>query len=222
MPAASLSSSLSAQGFHFTYSTRVHVEDVSAVANCSLHIVHVLPPDVYADQYELALRPGYASSLRGTSDLERPVAAVDKNGSVLLIDVEIVEDTRYEYTVDIPLHARYGHPAEESGRPYHTIILPPPLGFWACPTSELSRPFPEQLVPHVSPDAFAFSSISLIPHTPSDERAEVTIPVGKLGDLAMVDIGTAAVMLIMFSYIVVVSIRTARRLRHDAHKVKGD
>ena len=44
------------------------------------------------------------------------------------------------------------------------------------------------------------------------ERLEVIVPVGKLSDLAWVDVGTAVVMIAMFFYLLVTSIRTARRL----------
>ena len=44
----------------------------------------------------------------------------------------------------------------------------------------------------------------------------VVIPVGKLEDLAWVDVGTAAIMIAMFFYLLTASIRTARRLSSRA------
>lgn len=133
-----LSSSLTAQGFHFTLTTRLSPHARAPAANCTLHLLHVLPPDVYADRYELAQRPGLsAESLTGESDLELPVGAVGEGGSALLLEVR--EGTREdgELVVDMPLHARYGRPSEGGG--YHTIRLERPAGFWACPSSTPSE-----------------------------------------------------------------------------------
>ena len=131
-----LSSSLNAQGFHFTLTTRLTPRAYPPAANCTLHLLHVLPPDVYADQYELAQRPGLsAESLTGASDLELPVGAVDEGGSVLLLEVREGVGEDGELVVDVPLHARYGRPNLAGG--YHTIQLERPTGFWACPQADL-------------------------------------------------------------------------------------
>ena len=135
--ASSLSSSLDPQGFHFSVSTTVRLGAHTDRSVCSLHILHDLPPHVYADQYELAQRPGYNSSLWGTADLERPVSAVDPRGSVLLLSVDGLHLSQLQHetvTLDVPLHARYGRPTERQDAPLHTVALRRPLGFFACAT----------------------------------------------------------------------------------------
>lgn len=132
-----LSSSLTAQGFHFTVTTRLAPHPHAPAENCTLRLLHALPPDVYADRYELAQRPGLsASSLTGASDLELPVGGVDEGGSVLLLDVP-EEGESGELVVDVPLHARYGRPSSQGG--YHTIQLGRPVGFWVCHEPSLSE-----------------------------------------------------------------------------------
>lgn len=132
------STSLTAQGFHFTLTTHLAPRPHPPADNCTLHLLHALPPDVYADQYELAQRPGLsASSLTGASDLELPVGAVDEGGSLLLLAVPEETQGSGELVFDVPLHARYGRPSLRGG--FRTIQLEPPVGFWACPESNLSE-----------------------------------------------------------------------------------
>ncbi|KAH9914686.1 PIG-X [Fomitopsis serialis] len=208
-----LSSSLSGQGFHFTHTANITLRDAAETANCTLHVLHVLPPDVYADQYELVQRPGFSSSLRGTSDLELPVGAVDSEGSVLLLDVELPErrEDGLELVVDVPMHARYGSPTFGDEPGYYMIKPVPPFGFWACPSSK-QPVILDEIAPHIQSEMFPMSSLSIIPDARSVPSPELVIPVGNLAELAVVDIGTAVVMLFCFIYLAIVSVRTARRL----------
>lgn len=82
------------------------------------------------------------------------------------------------------------------------------------------RALPAELVPHILPDAFSTSLLSVIPHTTTSEHIDITVPLGKLGDLAVVDVGTAAVMLLMFFYLAVASSMTARRLHARVSKTE--
>lgn len=133
----SLTSTISTQGFHFSVSTAVHITPEQNLSGCALHIVHKLDPHVYADQYELAQRPDYNFSLWGTSDLERPVSAVDSHGSTLLVSLPLFESAEHETTnvvLDVPLHARYGRPVQRPDAAFHTIHLAKPFGFFSCPS----------------------------------------------------------------------------------------
>ena len=75
---------------------------------------------------------------------------------------------------------------------------------------------------HVPTDLFRTSTIHTVPYFPPDHTLEVVIPVGNLADLAVVDVGTAAVVLLCFLYLAIVSVQTARRLYHTprAHKAE--
>lgn len=135
MASSVLTSSVSSQGFHFTLSTTVSNTHEQNADNCSLHILYELDPHVYADQYELAQRPGYSLLLWGTSDLEKPVSAVDPSGSVLLLTAHsysLLQNGDTNVTIDLPLHARYPNPSTAAETPYHHISLQRPVGFFAC------------------------------------------------------------------------------------------
>ncbi len=133
--APSLQSSLATQGFHFTLSTTVSVPSAHRLQGCPFYLLYDLDPHVYADQYELAQRPGYTSLLWGTSDLERPVSAVDPKGTVLLVTADstrIIREQGFNFTLDVPLHARYGRPSQSPDTTFHHIDLKHPVGFLAC------------------------------------------------------------------------------------------
>ncbi|RPD65793.1 hypothetical protein L226DRAFT_566309 [Lentinus tigrinus ALCF2SS1-7] len=214
MSQASLSSSISTQGFHFTVSTTVNVASWQESGQCSLHVLHDLDPHVYADQYELAQRPGYTSALWGSSDLERPVSAVDQAGSVLLLTADsshLFPGQAANITLEVPLHARYGRPVAGAQDAYHMIELKRPVGFFACSLDHVT-PVPDALRQYTSLSGWPSLSLSLIPDTSPRAGLKMVVPVGKLDDLPWVDVGTAAVMITMFFYLLVASIRTARRL----------
>ncbi|KAI0646742.1 PIG-X [Trametes meyenii] len=213
----SLSSTHSGQGFHFTLTTTVSVEDSFDLDQLTLHLVYDLDPHVYADQYELAQRPGYSSLLWGTSDLEKPVSAVPTNGSVLLLKADTSQLPRHHavnLTLEVPLHARYGGPAAsvDGNDAFYRIHVKRPLGFFTFEQQGDVSVIPDTLRPYASLSGWPTGRSSLIPDTSSPQTLEVTIPVGVLDDLAWVDIGTAAVMIAMFFYLLQASLRTAGRL----------
>ncbi|KAI0747779.1 PIG-X [Daedaleopsis nitida] len=211
MSPAALSSVISTQGFHFTLSTTVSVSASQDLDDCALNVLYDLDPHVYADQYELAQRPGYTTSLWGTSDLERPVSAVDPAGSILLLKADTSQHASgrdANITLDVPLHARYGRPADSA---YYSIELNQPVGFFACSSRSIA-PIPPALQAYTSLPGWSSSSVTLIPDAHPKDRLWVVVPVGQLDDLAWVDVGTALVMIVMFFYLLVASIRTARRL----------
>ena len=230
----SLSCAISTQGFHFSLATTVHVGPQQDLAGCSLHIVHDLGPDVYADQYELAQRPDYNATLWGTSDLERPVSAVDPRGSVLLLTIDPSRLARQQdanVTLEVPLHARYGRLAETSDVAFHTISLKRPLGFFSYPAdgesslvsmshglssyssfTDAVASVLDVLRPYQSLEGWPTLPATFIPDSAPENQLQLTIPVGTLQDLAWVDIGTALVMIAMFFYVLVASLRIARRL----------
>ena len=71
---------------------------------------------------------------------------------------------------------------------------------------------PSVLEPYQSLDGWPTSPLTLIPDSAPLEQLQVSVPVGLLDDLPWVDVGTALVMIVMFFYLLIASIRTARRL----------
>ncbi|KAI9056646.1 hypothetical protein FKP32DRAFT_1615785 [Trametes sanguinea] len=218
---ASLSSRISGDGFHFTVSTTIHVPDTLDLTHRTLHVVHDLDPHLYADQYELAQRPGYSAVLWGTTDLEKPVSAVPSNGSVLLLTADtshVLAGTPVNLTLEVPLHARYSRPVagvnEEDA--FYRIQLRPPIGFMAGEIGSEAQ-IPAALRPYASLNGWPSPPLSLIPDVALNDTMIVTIPVGVLDHLAWVDVGTAVVMITMFFYLLHAALRTAGRL---SRKVK--
>jgi len=137
-----LSSSLTTRhGFHTTYSTHIIANDPADLARCTCHLLHILPPRVFVDPYELAnYRDFYTIKLSGNLNLELPVTAVDSKGSALLLNVLLPMTGMQNVTVDVPLHLRYGEPVQLDAWDDGSVKVPLPTGFWVCPSSCTSYP----------------------------------------------------------------------------------
>ena len=59
--------------------------------------------------------------------------------------------------------------------------------------------------------------MSIIPDKSAGVTLKIEVPVGDLDDLAWVDVGTAVVVIAMFCYLLVASVRTTRRLSSKSH-----
>jgi hypothetical protein len=136
-----LSSTLNpTKGFHTTSTTRLALRG-SRPHSCTLHLYLTLPAQFFADPYELAhRRASYTFERFGGGNLEAPVFAPAASGpSALLLDLivpEGVDDMDQGdgnvFSIDVPLHARYGVP-KSGGDLMDEVVLPPPAAFWACP-----------------------------------------------------------------------------------------
>jgi hypothetical protein len=145
-----LSSTLNpTKGFHTTSTTRFALRG-SRAHSCTLHLYLTLPAELFADPYELAHRhASYTFERLGGGDLEAPVFAPAAGGpSALLLDVSIPEggdnmDQDQDqgdgnvFSIEVPLHARYGVP-KKGGELVNEVMLPPPVAFWACPQEKAS------------------------------------------------------------------------------------
>lgn len=206
-------------------------QDTEDRANCTLHVAHTLPSALLADPYELELRRDeYAFVLWGERNLEFPVHAMPGTGQRLLLNVTLPAEAR-ELVVELPLHLRYAEPGAGG---HKSIPAPSPAVFWACPaTSECDRSvhpvmshrfiggqrreFTTGSVLPVEIDALFGPSVALqgiqravpLGRSPLDT---VEVPVGDLAHLALVDVGTALVILLCFAYIAVISWRAAQRI----------
>lgn len=132
---ALLSTSLTSRnGFHTTFSSEITVHNPADIEDCSLHILHILPPRIFVDPYELAnYNNFYTFKIWGTSNLELPVTVVGSEGSAVLLDVVLsktLESGQRTLVVDVPLHVRYGSLDQPVA-----LEVPGPTCFWACPLS---------------------------------------------------------------------------------------
>lgn len=227
-----LSSTLSTKsGFHTTYSTQISLtESKNLIPRCTVRLFYILPPRIIVDPYELAnYKKSFTFSLSGTSNLELPVMAVNSNGSALLLNISLPKNFPLEtqtVTIEVPLHVRYGEPLQSSKSDDGSVQLSWPTGFWTCPSSckfhifhnsrifltfqEASRPSLPSSIPELMA-SFDPSSNTLLLTNPDLHLSPETIqaPIGDLADLKQVEIGTAAVIVLAFIYLLHVSCRTA-------------
>lgn len=133
------------KGFHTTSTTRFAVRG-SRSHSCTLHLHFRLPAQLFVDPYELAHRQAsYTFERFGGGNLEAPVFAPAAGGpSTLLLDLIIPESVDNVdqgddnvFSVEVPLHARYGVP-KSGGELMDEVVLPPPTAFWACPHQSAS------------------------------------------------------------------------------------
>ncbi|KAI0405722.1 PIG-X [Xylaria palmicola] len=182
-------------------------------SSCSLHAYLTLPRTIFADKYQLGddlfLSSKNLTALRYISqpvDLEAPDYAMKLWGSSVLLELRH-PSTRADspWTAEIPLHLRYLSPAEGG---YRSITVPWPAVFWACNAEEGTKfpnsPFdranlgydglfgPRTLFYHVTPR----------PEGSGGLNHQIQVPVLDLNKTQWVGVGTTAVVLIGFAYIV--------------------
>jgi len=213
-------------GFHPVSHTRLRLGATACrTTSCTLHLLHALPPEVFADPYELELyAASYAfnfSSGQGRVDLEAPVFALplsEHRGRVLHISVNTQDACAHEnesedvsLDVHIPLHLRYGLP-QSDGRGYVEASVPPPEAFWACalPDSTDPRAAPPALSTIVA--SFPAHSLHVVDRAPGVRSQTVFIPVGDVRDLSIVEAGTVAAVLFAFIWVAWKVVRTRNRL----------
>lgn len=225
-------------GFHTTFTSQIIVDDPD-LTKCTLHLLHILPPRVFVDPYELAnYKKFYTFRLWGASPLELPVIAVASNGSVLLLNILLPNHSTclpQNITLDVPLHIRYGESVQSNTSDVGPVEVPWPTGFWACPLSrtfyhtvsvchdsqldKASQPshapsLPIELVALFDSSSFTFVSVGTWGHTSSEI---MQAPVGLLADLKLVEGVTAGVILLAFLYLLYSACRTASRMSARNH-----
>ena len=231
------SSSLSTyHGFHTTSITKITLDDQDMLTACSLRLLYTLPPRSFIDPYELQnYKDAYTFRHWGTSSLELPVTAVDPNDAILLLNISLPISTPFstlDVTVDVPLHIRFGQSSEQSDI---DVKIPAASGFWTCPLGKSCliriqtisinitgwQAFTTQLaLPAQLSGKLDASELVIIPLRSSISAQIVQAPVGDLADLNRVEVGVAAVVLVVFFYLVHISFRTASRLHNTPLHLK--
>lgn len=154
------------QGFHPISTNVVRFSaSSSSLAQCSLYLYFKLPPLLFVDPHELALRNStYTFRHWGSRDLEKPVHALPEaeRDSDILLNIRLPPNRKppeaqpvsgntlpaqsWNVTVELPMHLRYGVPAPASStsseKPYDHVRVDSPTAFLLCKTSgELSLIF---------------------------------------------------------------------------------
>ncbi|KAK3996011.1 protein pbn1 [Cladorrhinum sp. PSN332] len=183
--------------------------------HCTPHAYFTLPSTIFPDKYQLSdslfLASKNLTALRHISspiDLEAPDYVLKSWGSTLLIELSPPSaQTSEKWTAEIPLHLRYLTPSYTG---YSSIGVPYPAVFWACTAEEGTKfptnPFekvnlgydglfgPRTVFWHVEPKPVAGSGRGLV--------NKVRVPVLDLAKAEWVNLGTAAVVLLGFLWVV--------------------
>ncbi|KAJ3818725.1 PIG-X [Lentinula raphanica] len=207
---------------------------------CSLHLYYNLPLLVFVDPYELAnYQHLYTFQHYGNANLELPVAAMDSNGTSLILKLnpKLVSLDSSGSQVDVkdikvPTHLRYGEISDSTS--HRSAEMAWPELFLSCgldvsapdSMSLTSYNLPEEFMSRSSSsDGFGFEGRALSrpiqssqPQTfsatanQSNRTTLVSAPVGHSADLTQVRLGTSLTIMVMFCYLAYVSYSTARRL----------
>lgn len=186
---------------------------------CALHAYFTLPRGVFADKYQLAddlfLGSKNLSALRYMSqpvDLEAPAYVMDLWGSAVLLELSPPrvtpppDEPSWTWTAEVPLHLRYLAPASGG---YAHLEVPYPAVFWACTTEEGTKfpvsPFervnlgydglfgPRTVFWHVDPQPVTAGGRLM---------SSIRVPVLDTDRAGWVSVGTAAVVMLGFGWIV--------------------
>lgn len=118
------------KGYHLSYQTRL-LSPQKPESSCTLRLRYLFPPDIYVDRYELEAQLSHSFWLNHTPDLELPVGVdIYQSWTELQVSLQTVAKDS-DIVLNMPLHARYGRPAEMTHR---TIPIPQPIGLWFCPS----------------------------------------------------------------------------------------
>ena len=192
--------------------------------SCSLHAHLTLPRTIFADKYQLSDPLFLASKnlsaihhITSPVDLEAPAYAMTLWGSSVLLELAPPPPSSLStsnqdswWTAQIPLHLRYLPPTSNtSGQ--SLLELPYPVLFWACVADEGSKfpinPFdrvnvgydglfgPKTMFYHLSPEVLGAEHL--------DRRLTnvVSVPVLDLDKSRYAEVGTAAVVLVGFLWV---------------------
>ncbi|KAJ4484287.1 PIG-X [Lentinula edodes] len=219
-------------GFHRTITTSIASENDDWIqsleeSQCLVRLYYKLPVLVFVDPYELVnYQHLYTFHHHGNANLELPVAAMDSNGTSLLLTLTSVGP---HVDVTVPIHLRYGEISHSNSEAHHTAEIAWPHLFLSC-SSSVQIPNASLISYDLPPEEFASSLAGYSLYVTSESfRADpdaqfmtVAVPVGQLGDLAQVRLGTVLTIVVMFLYVAYISYTTARRLGKRVKLVKGE
>ncbi|KAJ7471124.1 hypothetical protein FB451DRAFT_1473261 [Mycena latifolia] len=209
-----------ANSFHPTLLITVEVLDIEP---CSLHVYCA---SVFIDPYELgSYHRSYAFHHIGSSNLELPAAALEEPGSSLLLSIPPLSTGTIE--IEVPLHSIRVLSDYRAAMAYRFSLLPqfPSVIslfaialLYSADIDLVPHEFSSAPVPTEFKQAFNSSVSTIIPipfHGPTSVCV-IQTPVGLRDDIAVVEVGTAAVIALSFFYLLNAILRTVRRISHPA------
>lgn len=124
-------------GFHRTFTTSIASDSnwVRAIEEyqCSVHLYYRFPVLVFVDPYELAnYHELYSFEHYGNANLELPVAAMDTNGTSLLLTLSESLLVRSQLEIQVPVHLRYGEISHSNKERHRTADIAWPELIISC------------------------------------------------------------------------------------------
>ncbi|KAH6880219.1 hypothetical protein BKA70DRAFT_1344333, partial [Coprinopsis sp. MPI-PUGE-AT-0042] len=99
---------------------------------CSVYLYYTLPPLLFVDVHELALRSDHYTVLglrgRGSRELEKPVHALPLYDEPVELLTRLTPSNHTSREVQLPIHVRYAEPLGED----LTLPFDSPLAFSSC------------------------------------------------------------------------------------------
>jgi len=198
-------------GLHPKFSLEIEAAKAPS-EDCTLNAYFSIPKDFFIDKYQLADQKLLESlgfkklkASHGEVDLEAPTWTQSRWGSSALFEIDpmkVGDDGRAR--AELPLHMRYQEPGFVSE--YSLAKLPWPTVFWACPVGTewqkfVVNPFDRRYLGYDLdfPEDTAYHHLSPVNGT---TYSTVDVPVLEIKHAPMVKIGTAAVVVVGFLYIV--------------------
>jgi len=178
--------------------------------SCSIHAHLTLPRSIFADKYQLSdplfLASKNLSAIHHITtpvDLEAPVYAMTLWGSSVLVELSPPSSADKAWTAAIPLHLRYLPPTSSTAG-QSPLEVPYPVVFWACVADEGTK-FPINPFDRVNIGYDGlFGPKTMFYHlSPEGDRLmnTISVPVLDLDKSKYVEIGTAAVVLLGFIWL---------------------
>ncbi|KAJ3811558.1 PIG-X [Lentinula aff. lateritia] len=131
-------------GFHRTITTSIASENdvwiqLLEESQCLVRLYYKLPVLVFVDPYELVnYQHLYTFHHHGNANLELPVAAMDSNGTSLLLTLTSVNP---HVDVKVPIHLRYGEISHSNSEAHRTAEIAWPHLFLSCTSSGKANVF---------------------------------------------------------------------------------
>ncbi|KAF9932226.1 hypothetical protein BGZ65_004559 [Modicella reniformis] len=208
-----------------------------ATADCDLVVLHVLPPGIFVDPFQLQSLESEIgqATVFGETDLEKPVGVVAGWGSLVMVKVQpedsvmtsrwitgnltdtaasnkdLDKTSPYSSTVDIPMHMRYQPPSSEEESSTAAAKK-----LFHIPTLPLNILFPDE----GDKGAVNFRFVLPDPIPKQFPENHVSVPVGRLKDLFLVRaatfvMATAGTLAVSVALVKVVSGRTSGKGKQD-------
>lgn len=212
----------STYGFHTSLITNVStsppIPSCSNSSSCTFFLKYTISHSIFVDPHELPHHHQPVQAFNFTHhdafDLEKPEHAIlsgEVPGFVVEVGRATLCDKVVEFSVDVPIHARYPDPRRSARGGVDDVFVEPPKGFWVCGGTGESLYSLSSL--YFSDDTIHLvvsPSVSCSPSSPN--ATTIRIPLADTRQLPIVEFLTALAVLLGAVYVLNVAWKTSIRL----------